>query len=89
MSWIEDVGLGMLGLTDAQKAQVEAAMPQIEDAVAVLQANQALLQQVALLYAQAEPMITSLAKDWKVAGPAVQILADALRKQQQNYGHGK
>jgi hypothetical protein len=58
----------MEGLDDAQIAQVEAAIPVAQKMIDHIVANQTLFE--------------TLLADWKVVGPAVQIVIDAIAKRQ-------
>lgn len=61
-----DFALGMLGLSDADKATVDAAIPIVDNLVTLVNANQGLFNQ---LYTEGVKVL-----------PAAQILADAINK---------
>lgn len=80
-SFVIDMALGMLGLTDAQKQEVEAALPDADALVDLANANMPLINQVVALINKAMPQVQAII-------PALTIVADAIAKQQQGGGGG-
>ena len=64
MSWIVDVALGALGLSDADKATVEAAIPIADALINHYNANTALFN--------------TMIADVQALAPAAKIIADAM-----------
>ena len=70
MSFVVDTALGMLGLTDDQKATVEAQIPNLNNTVQLISENMGLFNQ--------------LFSNWQEMQPAVQIVMTAVYNQYEN-----
>ena len=71
--WIVSIGLGLLGLTDAQQAEITGnTIPVIDDLVAIYNMNPAL--------------IARLVSDVNRAAPGIRIIMDALAAKNMNAG---
>ncbi len=81
--FVVDMALNMLGLTYEQKQQVAAQIPTVTHMIsAVNNANtkeNPLIQDANALLVRAQPLIDVLVKDWQKAGPAIQIILEAVK----------
>lgn len=78
--WLINLVLGFEGFDDAQKAQIEAAIPALSAMLAAIDANKAVITEAADLYAKAQPLIAALVKGWTTGGvgAAAQVVAAVL-----------
>lgn len=75
-SFVITMALGMLGLSDQQEQTVEAAIPDAQALVDLVNQNAGVINQVVALINKAMPHVNAIE-------PAAQIVADAVSKQAQ------
>src|SRR6476646_3385593 len=76
--WLIDLIGHVSGLGDAQLRQIEKSLPATKALIDLLNSAQPIIEQAQSLYAEAEPLIDQVKKEWQTVGPAAQILIDVI-----------
>ena len=76
--WLLELVGHVSGLSDAQLRQIEKSLPATKALVDLLTRARPIIEQAQSLYAEAEPLIDQVKKEWQTVGPAAQILIDVI-----------
>jgi hypothetical protein len=80
MDWILKLIAHLEGLTDDQIAEIESALPATHALIELLTTNQQIIKDAQNLYARATPIINEAMDEWKVVGPALEMIIAVISK---------